>query len=117
MDILKCTTGDMDRLYEGDAWTWEGMTTDDDNLREIIKWFEENGCPLKKPEFWVMTGKQMNEYCGGLTGNNKYSDDLTILSIELDNITDCQKMILKKFEVLARWFSDIVDNNRAREKQ
>ena len=47
-----------------------------------------------------------------ITGDNAYPDDLTILSIELDNITNVETMFIKKFEVGARWFDDIVDNNR-----
>lgn len=114
MELIKCTKQDMERLENGDAWTWEGMNTDDDNLEAIVDWFKEQGCPLKKEEFWVSTGKQMNEFCGGLTGSNAYPDDLTILSIELDNITDVSKLLMKKFEVGARWFSDITWNNRQR---
>lgn len=113
MDLLKCTEKDIQRLYDGDAWTWEGMTTDDDNLQAIVNWFKEEGCPLRTEEFWLTTGKQMSKFCG-LTDTNAYPDDLSILSIELENITDVQKLFLKKFEVGARWFSDIVDNNRHR---
>ena len=114
MDIIKATEQDIQKLYDGSAWTWEGMTTDDDNLNAIINWFKEEGCPLKKEEFYVVTGKQMNEFCGGLSDNNAYKEDLTILSIELDDITDVSKLFMKKFEVGARWFDDIVDNNRRR---
>ena len=114
MDLIKCTKKDMQELYDGDAWTWEGMTTDDDNLKEIVNWFAEEGCPLKKEEFYVTTGAQMNEFCGGLTGENAYNDDLTILSIKLENITNVQSLFLKKFLVGARWFSDIVENNKNR---
>ena len=90
------------------------MATDDDNLKEIINWFKEEGCPLKKEEFYIVTGKQMNDFCGGLSGNSAYKEDLTILSIELDNITDVNKLFMKKFEIGARWFDDIVENNRQR---
>lgn len=114
MNIRKCTNKDMQRLYDEDAWTWEGMTTNSDNLQDIIDWFKEQGCPLREEEFWLTTGAQMNEFCGGLTSSNAYPDDLTILSIELDNIRDVNKLIFKKFEVGAHWFSDIVDNNRRR---
>ena len=112
MNIIKCDKDDLKNLYEGSAWTWEGLNADKENLNAVIKWFMANGAPLKRHEFYVTTGKQMNEFCGGLTGDNAYPDDLTILSIELDNITNVETMFIKKFEVGARWFDDIVDNNR-----
>ena len=114
MNIRKCTNRDMQRLYDEDAWTWEGMTTNSNNLQDIIDWFKEQGCPLREEEFWLTTGAQMNEFCGGLTGSNAYPDDLSILSIELENIKDVNKLLVKKFEVGARWFSDIVENNKRR---
>lgn len=114
MNINKCKEKDIQKLYDEDAWTWEGMSTDDDNLQSIVDWFKEEGCPLREKEFWVTTGAQMNEFCGGLTGSNAYPEDLNILSIELDNITNVNKLFMKKFEVGARWFSDIVDNNKMR---
>ena len=114
MDIIRCTEKDIQRMYDGSAWTWEGMSDSSDNLEQIVNWFKEEGCPLRKEEFWTITGKQMNEFCGGLTGDNAYPEDLTILCIELDNITDVQKLYMKKFEVGARWCDDVVDNNRRR---
>ena len=112
MIIIKCNNDDLEMLYMNSAWTWEGMSTDEDNLAAISKWFAENGCPLKKDEFYLVSGKQMNEFCGGLTGDNAYPDDLNILSILLDNITDVGKLFMKKFEVGARWFDDIYENNK-----
>ena len=115
MELIRCTEQDIQKLYDGSAWTWLGMNTDDDNLEAISNWFKEQGCPLKREEFYIVTGKQMNEFCGGLTGNNAYKDDLTILCIELDNITDVNKLFLKKFEVGARWFDDITESDRSRQ--
>ena len=67
-------------------------------------------------KMYVITGKQMNNFKVPLTGDNAYPEDLTILSIELDNITDVSKLFLKKFEVGARWMDDICDNNWSRER-
>lgn len=115
MELIKCANQDIQKLYDGSAWTWEGMNTDDDNLEAIIDWFKEQGCPLKQEEFYIVTGKQMNEFCGGLTGDNAYKDDLTILCIDLDNITDVNKLFIKKFEIGARWFDDCVENSKRKE--
>lgn len=67
--------------------------------------------------FYVTSGKDMNEFCGGLTGDNAYPDDLSIVSIKLSDIKDVSKIILRRFEVGGRWFDDIVDNNRRRETE
>lgn len=115
MTIINSTREDFDKLYNGSAWTWEGMSVDEKNLKDICNWFKSNGCPLIEDTFYVTKGSDMNEWCGGLTGNNAYPDDLSILSIELDNITNVSKIYLNKFQVGARWFDDIVDNNRRRE--
>ena len=87
-----------------------------DNLISIVNWFKDEGCPLKENKFYVISGEQMNEYCGGLTSNNAYPDDLNILCIELDNITDVTRLYIKKFEVGVRWFDDVVLNNRSHEE-
>ena len=115
MELIKCTEQDLQKLYDGSAWTWVGMNTDDDNLKAIIDWFKNEGCPLKKEEFYVTTGKQMNNFKYQLTGDNAYPEDLTILAIELENITNVNQLFIKKFEVGARWFDDICDNNWRRE--
>lgn len=115
MNLIKVTTKEqLDHLYQGSAWTWEGMSTSEDNLKAIAQWFQEQGCPLKEETFYLISGKTMNN-AYGLTGSNKYKARLNILAIDLDNITQVEKLILTKFQVGARWFDDIVDNNRRRE--
>ena len=52
----------------------------------------------------------------GLTGTNKYKDDLTIVSIKNEDIKDLSAIIMPRFEVGGRWFDDVVDNNVRREK-
>lgn len=48
----------------------------------------------------------------GLTKDNAYPSDTTIISVTGINI---DKIVLKRFEVGGRWFDDIVDNNLSRE--
>ena len=113
---IKITTAEqLEQLYVGSAWTWEGMSADEENLQQIVEWFEDEGCPLKKNEFYIISGKTMNEVYG-LTGPNRYSNNLTLVAIDLYNIPNIQSLYAKKFDVGARWFDDIVDNNAHREE-
>lgn len=115
MELIKVETADqLNKLYEGSAWTWEGISTSEENLKAIVDWFAEQDCPLKEETFYVISGKTMNDVYE-LTGNNQYSNDLNLLSIDLDNITNVEALVFVKFQVGARWFDDIVDNNRRRE--
>lgn len=66
-------------------------------------------------EFYTFSGQLMNETYG-LTGSNRYSDDLTFLSFPLDNL-DIGKLAMFKLQFGARWLDDIVDNNAAREQK
>lgn len=113
--LINTTTDDLWELYNESAWTWEGMSTDDENIGLIIDFFNNQGCPLKENEFYVTTGKQLNSFNKELTGDNAYPDDLQIVSIFLDNITNVEKLFMVKFQVGARWFDDICENNWARE--
>ena len=45
----------------------------------------------------------------GLTGENAYKDELTILSIKLEDIENVAAITLPRFDVGGRWFDDIVD--------
>jgi hypothetical protein len=113
MEINYVTTRpELDNLYNQSALTWEGMTTDEENLRAIRDWLElhgalENGEPI----FHIISGEFMNSTYG-LTGDNAYPDDLSIISVTNINIA---KLIIARFTVGARWFDDIVDNNASRE--
>ena len=52
----------------------------------------------------------------GLTGSNKYKDDLTIVSIKNEDIKNLGAIIIPRFQVGGRWFDDIVNNNVCREQ-
>lgn len=53
----------------------------------------------------------------GLTEDNAYPSDVNIISIKLEDIKDVNKVVIPRFSIGARWFSDIVDNNRTRQNQ
>lgn len=89
-------------FYDDAIFTWEGMSIDDDNLKTIVKELD-----LKNPTFYIYSGRQMNGVYR-LSGRNAYPSSLTFLSIE-----DYYNPMMK-LRVGARWFNDIVDNNRRR---
>lgn len=112
--IFVTTREELDALYNESALTFEGMNIGDDNLSDIIEWLEShNAITNEEPIFHIIKGKLMNKVYK-LTGNNRYPDDLNILSIT--NIKQ-SKITIPRFEVGGRWFDDIVDNNAEREKE
>ncbi len=71
---------------------------------------------IGKPASWhSFSGKDMNETYG-LTGSNRYPDELTFLCFPLDGL-HIGKLAMFKIEMGDRWFDDIVDNNRRREEE
>lgn len=115
MNKINVTQKDFEDLYNDSALTWEGLDTSDENLEAVKEWLQDCGCELLTDTFYVTSGKDMNEFCGGLTGSNAYPNDCNIVSIKLSDIKDYAKIILRRFEVGGRWFDDVVDNNRRRE--
>ena len=111
MNIANVTTKvQLDALYKQSALTWEGLSTDEDNLKAVIDWLDRNGAIVEneKPIIHIIKGEFMNEVYG-LTDNNAYDDDLSIVCVT--NIKQMAIMIAR-FEVGGRWFDDVVDNNK-----
>ena len=106
---------ELDYLYGQSALTWEGMSADEENLQAISDWLREHGAAAfnMTPVFHIIAGKLMNEIYG-LTGDNAYPDDLTLVSV---TGIDQMKIAIPRFEVGGRWFDDIVDNNARREEE
>ena len=101
---------ELDNLYNHSALTIEGLAKD--SICDFVEWLGDNTDILTDNlVVYVTKGKVMNDnYC--LTGNNKYPDDLSIVSV-ID--IDLLKVVLKRFDIGGRWFDDIVDNNASRE--
>lgn len=105
---------ELDALYNESALTWEGLTTDEENLNDVKNWLSANGAIIegKEPIFHIITGELMNDTYG-LTDTNAYDDELAIVSVtNINSMAVC----LARFSVGGRWFDDIVDNNARREK-
>jgi len=114
MNIINCRESDLNSLYDNDALTFEGTTIDDDNLNYLIDWLKSHDCKMRCEEFYVIKGRVMNDHYQ-LTGDNRYPDNLNILCIRLDNLTNVNAIVAPRFELGGRWFRDVVDNNSARE--
>lgn len=96
----------------GSALTWEGLAIDDDCLKDVFEWLE-NLTPVKTKQIFVTSGKLMNESYH-LKGNNKYPDDLHIVSIKLEDMVKPQAVVIPRFQVGGRWMDDIISNNISR---
>lgn len=95
----------------GSALTIEGLA--EDSIKDYIGWVKKY-TPMKKEDAYIIKGKTMNNIYG-LTGTNAYPDDCNIVSIKLEDMKNYEAVILPRFEIGARWFDDIVYNNRVRE--
>lgn len=106
MEIKRLTTNsELSNL--GSALTMVGLT--EDSIQDYIDWIKQY-TPMKSEMAYIISGKTMNE-AYHLTGDNAYSDDLTIVSVKLEDMEEPSKIVTKRFEVGARWFDDIVGNN------
>lgn len=102
----------LDMLYNNSALTIEGLT--EESIPDFLDWIEER-TPLKERKVYVISGEVMNKQYN-LTGNNAYLEDLTIVSVMLNDMENPNAVILPRFEIGGRWFDDIVDNNLRRER-
>lgn len=100
-------------LRNNSALTWEGLSADDESLNQLKDWINRY-TKLLNERVYIIHGKQMNKWYK-LTGNNAYPDDLTIVSIDLQDIESVQAIVIPRFEVGGRWLDDIIDNNIRRE--
>ena len=111
-EVINATESDIQALEKGSAFTWEGMTTSEDNLQSIVDFFKENTPTVKLPiKFYIWSGKTMNDLYS-LTKGVAYPDDLSFVSIPLDCWPDLGNLPIIKFQVGARWLDDIVNNNK-----
>ena len=114
-ELIEATDEDLNKLYDGSALTFEGLASDEDSLKAMIDFFKENTKITIPAKVYHLTGAKMNSMYG-LTGSNAYPDDLNIISLPLDNWKEMGNLPIIKLRIGARWFDDIVDNNRRRQE-
>lgn len=103
---------EIDALSNVSALTFIGLDPNNKSLEQAIKWLNNhNALTEENLVFHVISGKLMNKEFG-LSGTNRYAEDLSIISITGIDIT---KIILARFDVGGRWLDDIIDNNLERE--
>lgn len=103
-----------EKLYNSNALTLQGLDDTDKNLYSFANWIK-NLSEISNPlNMYIIKGKQMNEQYG-LSGKNKYPDELRIVCVELKDIKQVDKIIMPRFEINGRWFNDVVDNDVRRE--
>lgn len=112
-NVINCTEEDLEVLYKGSALTFEGTTTNEENLDWLVNWLEEHGTTMKTKDFYVVSGKLMNSYYK-LVGTVAYPSDLSVLCVKLSDLVDYSRIIVPRFQIGGRWFDDVVDNNRSR---
>ena len=101
-------------LADGSAFTWEGMSYAKENLQDIVDDFKQN-TDIKLPvHFYIFDGRTMNRMYD-LTDKNAYPDNLSFVSVSLDNWASMGNLPIYKMQVGARWLDDIVDNNKVRQ--
>ena len=99
-------------LVDGSAFTWTGMLADEENLSAIEDFFKnDTGVvnPETEMEVHVWTGSQGNEWME--LKNDPYPEDLTCVSIPLNQFNDIPKLAMLKLQAGAHWLDDIYDNN------
>ena len=106
----------LDDLYNNIAFTLEGFDTSKENIDKLIEWIDQYGGVKNPVSIYITKGSFMNNKYG-LTKDNAYPEDLNIVSIKLEDIKNIFRLSVARFEIGARWFSDIVDNNIERQNQ
>lgn len=115
-ELIEATDDDLVKLEKGSAFTFEGLMSDDKNLNDLVDFFNEK-TNIKIPmKIYHATGEKVNNLYG-LTGRNAYPNDLDIVLLPLDNWNELGDLPMIKIQIGARWFDDIVDNNRMRQEK
>lgn len=116
-NLVQADSEKLDEFYNDSSLTFEGCTTDKENLDFLYDWLKElNVVKEGTLPIYTYKGSLMNEKYG-LTGSNAYPNDLNFITVKLDDINYSDNLAYKRFEIGGRWFDDIVENNRYRQNK
>ena len=107
------TNKEIETLYTADALTIEGLAYD--SIPDLLGWIKQFTTLRAKCVVYLIKGKALNHFCKN-TGTNAYPDDVNIVSVKLSDIVNPMCLALPRFTIGGRWFTDVVDNNRRRER-
>ena len=114
-NLVQADSEKLDEFYNDSSLTFEGCTTDKENLDYLYNWLKElNAIKGTLLPIYTYKGSLMNEKYG-LTGSNAYPNDLNFITVKLSDINFTNELVFKRFELGGRWFDDIVDNNKHRQ--
>ena len=112
-EIIACDETKLEELVEGSALTLEGLA--ESSIDEFLDWIE-GLTKLKVRRAYVTKGSTANS-AWGLTGDNAYPDDASLVSVKLDDMEDYKKVVMPRFQIGGRWMDDIKDNSLRRESE
>ena len=117
--LIEADKKKIEELADKSAFTWEGMTLDDENISEVARIFVEEKLVSEDNEgitgyFWF--GGLMNDMYS-LTGENRYPDDLPFLSFDNDSFDGTASLSVFRMMIGARWLDDIIRNNALNEEE
>lgn len=110
-EITNTDAKTLKELVDGSALTVEGLA--ESSIDDFLDWIEETA-GLNVRRAYVTKGSLANREWG-LTGSNAYPDDLSLVSVKLDDMKDWNKVVIPRMQIGGRWMDDIHDNNVRRE--
>lgn len=113
-NLVQADSEKLDEFYNDSSLTFEGCTTDKENLDYLYNWLKELDAIKGTLPIYTYKGSLMNEKYG-LTGSNAYPNDLNFITVKLSDINYSDNLAYKRFEIGGRWFDDIVENNKYRQ--
>lgn len=117
MNVIKVAEKEqLDMLYNDNACTLVGL--EESSVGDMLEAMCDRGFIKDgslNVDVYIIKGCIMNDVYG-LTGDNAYQDDLTIVCVPLKFMKNIDKFaVTMRFEYGYRWFNDIVDNNTLHE--
>lgn len=113
--IFRPEIEDLAYLDMNEAIVIEGL--EEGSIPFFVNWVSDNAGTLHDIiEVYLIKGDLLNR-AWSLTGDNCYPDDLNVVAIPFPEIYKPGSLAVKRFEVGARWWSAILENNLKREAE
>ena len=116
--LIEADKSKIRELERASAFTWEGMSLDQENIDAIANAFIEAQLIKKETDEingYIWYGSTMNSLYD-LHGDNQYQDDLPFLCFDNKSFNGPGNLNVFRLSVGARWLDDIVRNNSIKEE-